>query len=119
MAKTALERIEAKIIKRGKDECWGWAGGFARKRGGIHRPKVCYLGETTNAFRALLIEIYGTSVADVRGLHACHSCDDPTCMNGWDHGFWGTPDRNRADRVERHGGHFARIHKSDRDLVPF
>ena len=99
------ERFEAKAPIGHDDECWPWLG--AKRRGygliwadGRKRPAHQVAWELANG------EPFPT------GMHACHTCDNPSCVNPA-HIFPGTRSDNLRDAV-RKGRMWQQRDKADR-----
>lgn len=87
-----LEKFWAKVEKRGPDECWPWLGakssyGYGRfTLGGAQRPATRLAWEIEN----------GSPFPS--GKLACHTCDNPSCVNPA-HIWPGTQSENLKDCV--------------------
>ena len=89
--KTTGQRFWEKVEKT--DDCWLW---IAAKDGcgyGLFRDN----GKTHRAHRFIYQSIHG----DIpKGLHVCHACDTPSCVNP-DHLWLGTNLDNIADKTAK------------------
>lgn len=89
---TLQERFLRRVEQRGPDECWPWLGPLRRRGYG----QMKWTDGRYHAAHRIAWEIAnGTPVPD--GLHACHSCDNPTCCNP-SHIWPGTATENVHDR---------------------
>lgn len=81
----------SKVDKRGPDECWPWLGAVMRR----DQRGTLGFGRKTWMAPALALVL-----ADRPQLHqkpfACHSCDNPNCVNP-SHLWWGTHQDNMTD----------------------
>lgn len=78
------------------EDCWPWMGHYNRvtNRGMFQCPR---LGFPRYAYRVAYEIVHGPIPA---GLHACHSCDHPWCVNPR-HIFIGTAKDNHEDAVAK------------------
>ena len=76
VSKPLEERFWAKVDKRGPEECWPWLGANDSKRGygttwdGGRRRKATHVSWELH---------HGQPFPS--GMAACHSCDNPPCVN--------------------------------------
>lgn len=82
------------FIKKSKSECWPWIGCKNKKGYGVFRM----FARGIQAHRASWWIHKGEKVPD--HLLACHTCDNPSCVNP-DHIFIGTNKDNMRDMVEK------------------
>jgi hypothetical protein len=86
-------RFWDKVKKGGLDECWEWQG-FTSKSG---YGRFRYQSKREYAHRVAYILEY----SPIRnGLHVCHKCDNPKCVNP-NHLFLGTNNDNMRDKVKK------------------
>lgn len=83
----------SRVDKRGPSDCWNWTGSKHVYGYGEFRYKRALY----RSHRAAL-ELSGVEIPD--GLHALHSCDNPSCCNP-DHLRVGTQEDNMADVSKR------------------
>lgn len=83
------------VDKRGADECWEWQA--ARKGPGYGTFRKTKGGPPFNAHR-VAYELANGPIPP--GLHVCHRCDNPPCVNPA-HLFVGTARDNVRDRVAK------------------
>jgi hypothetical protein len=98
------ERLWEKVDRSGgPDACWFWTG--AVDMGG--RAQIYWNGRVQPASRAVVFLETGEEVPP--GLHVCHRCDNPKCVNPG-HLFLGTPSVNQKDAVAK-GRHVSGPHR--------
>ena len=93
---TTEERFWSKVDRSGgPDACWPWTG--SRHRFGYGWFRVNRKTMTAHRMSLMLAGV------DVTGLQACHTCDNPPCVNPA-HLYAGTPKQNGED-ASRRGRH--------------
>jgi hypothetical protein len=97
-----LARFWAKVSKAGPDECWLWAGWAVRGRG------MTSLGGKSHV-APRISKIIAERKWPQEGLSACHTCDEPGCVNPV-HIWWGTAAENNRDASAK-GRYVGRKHK--------
>jgi len=84
-------------IKKVEGSCWEWTGPSCRDGYG----RFWIAGNTIPAHRAMLfLKEDPNGERDFTGLFACHTCDNPGCLNP-DHLYFGTPQDNHRDMQNR------------------
>jgi hypothetical protein len=86
------ERFWARVDKAGPSGCWLWMGAKARGYGQFYLN-----GRNRKATHVAWLLTHG-SIPE--GKMACHTCDNPTCVNPA-HIFWGTMSDNILDAVKK------------------
>ena len=88
-----MNRFEEKIYHEPNTGCWLWGAGCDRYGYG----NFWFEGRTVSAHR-FAYELYVGPIPD--GLHVCHTCDIPSCVNP-DHLWLGTNQENTQDKVDK------------------
>lgn len=91
--RATIEKVWARVDKRGQDECWNWLGSC----GGSGYGSVQWEGRSQTAHRAVWIIERGPIPG---GLWVLHACDNRICCNP-DHLFLGTPVDNMQDMKQK------------------
>lgn len=78
------------------DGCWIWAGCVDKNGYGIFRGEVA--GEKFNRAHRFSYALHTGDL--LKGMHACHTCDNPRCVNP-DHLWPGTNADNMRDKVKK------------------
>lgn len=90
-----IERFRKYVDRREDDACWPWTGstdqhGYGRiSQGRGLSPKKAH---------RIAYELFKGPILD--GLHVCHACDNPNCVNP-NHLWVGTAKDNALDRVRK------------------
>jgi hypothetical protein len=94
---STIERFERHYIPEPNSGCWIWLGA-------VRKSKLDYgyfhMGHDLHTVRAH-VAAYKLFRGPTNGLHVCHKCDVPSCVNP-EHLFLGTAQENINDR-ERKG----------------
>jgi hypothetical protein len=89
--KTPIERFEERFAKG--NDCWQWMNSKGSGGYGL----FCFKGRLQGAHRVS----YQLYVGDIpKGMHVCHRCDNPSCVNP-SHLFLGTALDNAHDRDKK------------------
>jgi hypothetical protein len=90
--------IERRVTPEPNSGCWLWLGS-SNKFSGKHTPRaiVWWNGKHQNAARVAWM-IYKSEIP--AGMHVCHKCDNPMCVNP-DHLFLGTARDNVLDMFSK------------------
>lgn len=92
-------------------DCWEWKGRKNENGYGM----FCYHGKDWRAHR---LAYFFVNKKMPPNLHACHKCDNPSCVNP-DHIFWGTAKDNMVDCAKKRRttlgekNHHAKLTKED------
>jgi hypothetical protein len=100
------DRFMRYVDRSGPNGCWLWTG--AKVQHGYGRFLLLRPKRSTPAHR-VSYELYKGEIPS--GLHVCHACDNPSCVNP-EHLWLGTPgdnarDRDKKDRVQHGERHYA------------
>lgn len=88
-----MERFWAKVDRRGPTECWPWTANVDTRGYGRFQLN----GRSRRAHRVS----YELSAGPIpEGMHVCHRCDNPLCVNPG-HLFLGRDEDNVADKVAK------------------
>lgn len=98
VTKPLNERFWAKVDRRGDDECWPWLGSKDEHGYG----QIWVNGRKVKAAKVAW-ELANRAAFPV-GKYACHSCDNPNCVNAT-HIWPGTPKDNMLDAVKKKRHH--------------
>ena len=92
------KRFESRIQPEPNSGCWLWDAGYSSTGYGAIRVK----GKQVGAHR-VAHELYIGPIPD--GMHVCHTCDNPACVNP-DHLTLGTPKSRTGRIMKKHGRNF-------------
>lgn len=88
-----VARYNSRYTRRGADDCWEWQALTGPKGYGI------FSWNDVN-YPAHRIALIWRDKIDPAGVHCCHRCDNPPCVNP-KHLYWGTLQQNMQDKVDR------------------
>lgn len=92
------QRFWSKVQKGAADECWLWLASTNHADSNRSYGEFWVNGRRVKAHRFAWELAHGRSIP--KGLLACHSCDNPRCVNP-DHIFIGTHSDNLRDAVQK------------------
>ena len=118
---TLVERVYARIVRRGSNECWGWRGSMSRSRFRqklVRYPNIAADGTWKVRVNRLLLILRGGPLdhperegeaflawlrrvwPEYRFQQAAHSCDNSECVNPG-HLEWATREQNLNEQWQR------------------
>lgn len=93
-------RLLSKVIPEPNSGCWLWVGAVNPTTGYGHLQWTVYKGLIGRDQIAHRVS-YRAFIGDIPdGMHVCHKCDVPSCINP-DHLFLGTSKDNKQDSVQK------------------
>jgi hypothetical protein len=107
-----LNRFWSKVDKRGPDDCWEWTAGLTSTGYGCFVTHPPHRKHKASRFSLLLVS---SPPDDIRNL-ACHTCDNPKCVNPA-HLYWGSKSENMRDALTRKEGFLDKIRDSQRQAA--
>jgi hypothetical protein len=97
-----LERFWENVDVKGEEDCWLWNGSKTAAGYGV----IYWSSDNTYAHR-ISIELDGRVIP--ARFHACHTCDNPPCVNP-KHLFVGSPRDNMLDKVAKNRHTYGETH---------
>lgn len=88
------ERFMAKVLRIPESTCWIWDGYTDAKMG----YGMFWMGVSMRLSHRVAHELFVAPIPD--GMHVCHSCDVPSCVNP-DHLWLGSNADNVADKIAK------------------